>query len=68
MSKCEHTEKTLRDGLTILRPILRSDPDPMTVMNTVNKSQEHYREALESRVCPVCEDSACETKSDQCGK
>ena len=68
MKTCKHIDEIMRGGLKNLFPVLRPNPDPEVVMRAVNATQAHYRSALEARVCPVCEDSACETKSMECGK
>ena len=62
-------EDTLQQGLLLMKPIMQDYVDPIVTMNTINAVQMHYRKALESpRVCPVCEDSACQIKSLECGK
>ena len=59
----------LNDGLLLLKPLLESACDPIVAMNAANAVQKHYRSAITRAMkCPVCEDSACETNSKDCGK
>lgn len=67
MTKSEREQQNkaaLEQGLHLLKPLLLSARDPFAAMNDANRVQEHYRKALR---CPVCADTACETKSNDCG-
>jgi hypothetical protein len=68
--RAQHVDEALEQGLQLLMPLLRlaegDQQQTMSAMNQANEVQKHYRKALER--CPVCEDSACETKSAECGK
>lgn len=62
-------DAAMEEGLDLMKPLMANYVDTIVAMKTINKVQTHYRNELTRawRVCPVCEDSACEIKSVLCG-